>query len=183
MAAPTIIWSTSNEGSAISEPLDHLDAENGQETTEQNLYIRHDATNQLTNCKFWIDEYSGTYSGGASAAADLAELLAWGDGTGDDFGGFMVNMDASGGFGTWPTSGDKNTSTYGVFRTGVGDSAANGITLSANMSTTMSVDGVIPGDGSHDPNPRCQVRIAIPTNEDTAGIRQFDQKLRFTYTS
>lgn len=184
MAAPTITWSETNEGGAISEPLDHGIKENGQTTDVKNIYIRHDATNQLSNCKFWIGEYSGTYSGGASAAADLAELLGWGDAaSADDFGGCFLQMDAQGGFPTWPTLGDKNATTYGVFRSGVGDDPSTGITLSQYMSTVMTQDGVIPGDGSHDPNPRFQMKVQIPTNESTAGVRQFDQKLRFTYTS
>lgn len=184
MAAPTITWSELDEGTAISEPLDNGSKENGQTTDALDIYIRHDASNQLTACKFWVGQYSGDYlgdGGSTTAAQDIAEILAWGDGAIEEqFGGFMINMDDGL---TWPTVGDKNTAQYGVFRTGVGDSAENGITLAKEMSTTMSQDGVIPADGSHVPNPHFQCKIHIPLVEDTAGIRLFDQKLRFTYTS
>lgn len=184
MTAPTITWSETNEGTAITDPLDHGTEPAGDTTTVKDIYVRHDGSNQLTQCKFWIGEYSGTYTGGASASLDLAEILAWGDDTdAADFGGFFISMDAAGSFPTWPTLSDKNTSTYAVFQTGIGDSADDGLALATDMSTVMSTAGVIPADGSHDPNPHFEAKIQIPTSEATAGIRQFDQKLRFTYTS
>jgi hypothetical protein len=44
----------------------------------------------------------------------------------------------------------------------------------------MSVDGTIPNGVN---NATFQMRIKVPTDEDTAGIRQFDQVMKYTFTS
>jgi len=179
----SIIWSETDDGSAISDPLDHGQKAAGQTTVEKTIWVRHDGDYSITNCKFWVGEYSASYSGGASAASDLAELIAWADDTDtDDFGGLMIHMDAAGSFASsWPAVGSKDPVNTGLFRTGVGDSAANGIVLATEMSSAMSTDGTIPINAS--PNPSFKARIQVPTNEGTVGIRQFDMKLRFTYSS
>jgi hypothetical protein len=67
-----------------------------------------------------------------------------------------------------------------TMRTGVGDASGNAVTLSEKMSASMSVDGTIPNAVT---SATFQIRIKIPTDEDTAGVRQFDQVLKYTYTS
>lgn len=185
MSAVTTIWKIS--GSPVTS-IDHGQGENGNILTAKEIEISHSGTYQITNCKFYLAEYSGDYSGGgASPAEDYAELLAWGAETTEDaWGGFCVNMDAVNSFpsGDWPVYNnhlDTINGEYAVFKTGQGASVDNAITLSKKMSSAMSVDGVIPASAS--PWPKFRARIVIPTDEDTAGVRKFDQKLRFSYTS
>jgi hypothetical protein len=48
-------------------------------TGKQDLYISHDATiDPITNVKFYVAQYSGTYGGANTAAADITTLLALG---------------------------------------------------------------------------------------------------------
>ena len=100
-----ITWSTTDSGSAISDPLDHGSDAAGATLVEQEIFLRHDGINPITDAGFYVAEKSGVYSGAASAALDLAELLAWGFGiTVTAFGGILLNMDATGGYtGLWST--------------------------------------------------------------------------------
>lgn len=184
--AVSITWSLTNNGTGITL-VDHGNAANGQNTTAKQVYIRHDGANEITNCAFYNQQKSGSYTGSANAAADFTELINWGDGnTANSFGGFQVNMDAEGGFSggpTWGMSETQKTSADGLkftLRTGVADNPTNAVTLSEKMSTNMTTNGVIPA-GVTDVTFQC--RIKIPVDEDTAGVRQFDQVLKYTYTS
>lgn len=181
MGLVNAIWSLSNGGDAITSPIDHGTNTNGTSLTAQEIFIEHDGDEDIIGCGFFIAEKSGTYGGGASAAADLAELLAWGDAaTATTYGGFELNMDATGAYaGNWPAYSDKFGSTYNVFRTDYGDSADNKIILPVEMG--LSVAGEIPAGTA--PNVRFKCRVTIPQVEDTAGTREFDQRLRYTYTS
>jgi len=182
MPVINITWSSTNGGAAISEPLNYGSDTSGSVLSEQEVFLRHDGVNQITDCGFYMAEKSGTYGGSSSAPNDLAELLAWGDGaTAAAFGGYELNMDATGGFlGSWPTFSDKSGTTYNVFRTGVGDSEANKILLATQMGLTGAAGTVQAGTS---PNVRFKGRIEIPSDEGTVGVRQFDQRLRYTYTS
>lgn len=179
----SITWSLSDDGSAITS-LDHGSGSNGDLMTATEIFVRHDGSYQITNCKFWLDSYSSSYTGGASAVADLAEVLGWADtSVTDDFGGLFVSMDKENNYPTWPTAGTPSGTGYSCFRSGlspIGTTAANGVVLSELMSASMATNGQIPSAVT-DASFKC--RIKIPTNEDTTGIRQLDTKLRFTYTS
>jgi hypothetical protein len=176
-----ITWSATQGGGALSEPRNHGSAAAGNTLAAQQIYLWHDGDNQITNCRFYISQYSGSYTGGASAAADFTELLAWGDGaTLAAFGGFQVNMDKVGAFpsGAWPTFSSKQPSNGSAFYTGVGNLVDNAILLPTAMGLTSP--GVLQ---TGTPDVAFQCRVHIPSAEGTLGIRQFDQKLRYTYTS
>ena len=81
----------------------------------------------------------------------------------------------------WPTHASKGgTGDLAVaFRTDIGDSAPNGVNL--HLNTGASSTGVIPAGSS--PNVRFKCRIQIPTVGPAIGVRLFDQKLRYSYTS
>lgn len=179
--AVSLVWSTTNGGSALTDDIDHGSKSNGQTSTAQTIYVRHTGTNPITNAKLYLRPYTGTYSGDASALADFNELIAWGDATGTSFGGFCVNMNATGTFpvGSWPTSGSKSPSEGYVCRTGTADSSTNAVLLST--ATGCSDAGLVPAGSS--PNVRFQVCFVVPSTEDTVGVRQVDQALLFTYTS
>jgi hypothetical protein len=184
MAVPTITWSSSNGGTAITTTLDHGSKSNGQTSTVQELFVRHDGVNEITNTGIFIREFSGTYGGAATSSADIAELLEWGDATTDStFGGVHINLDAINAFpaAQWPTRASKSM-TYGyAHRTGVGDSEVNKIVLSKNTYSSSGTDGVVPAGST--PNVRFQVRVQVPTDEDTLGARQWDAALAYSFTS
>ena len=178
----TVTWSLTNGGAAITSEVDHGSAANGSELSAQTYYLRHDGTDPITNVKLYITRVTGTYSGSATAISDIAELLAWGDGsTALGFGGVQFNMNAAGGFpeSSWSTYDAKSPTGGAAARTGVGDSAANGITLSSLSGATA--DGTIQTGSS--PNVRFQVRGAIPSAEDTLGERKWNLAVSFDYTS
>lgn len=170
----TLTWSATNGGTAITD-LDHGSGAAGAALTEQTIYLRHDGSSPISQCRFYL---AGS---GLNAAADLSELLFWGDQNDSiNFGGFQLNMDNNGGFpSTWPTYSSKSGTNYNVFRTSVGDSITNGILLPQAMGLSGSAGTIQTGTAS---GVAFQCRLQIPTTA-SVGSRQFDQRLRFSYTS
>ncbi len=186
----SITFSTTENGSQVAESLggggtgvDHGTDTNGTILAQRELWIRHDGTNPITNVGFYIAEYSGAYGGGASAALDIAEILAYGDGaTANAFGGFEINMNGGDSNpGDWPTFSAKQPTNGSAFFSGVGDTAINKIALVTTMGAAVTGIGVLAGASATDA--QFFSRIGIPTDEDTVGIRQLDQRLRYTFTS
>ena len=184
--AVSITWSSTAGGVGITS-VSHGSATNGANTTAQQIFVRHDGTNPITACAFYFAQKSGSYTGGFTATTDFAELLAWGDGaTANAFGGVQINMDSEGSFSggaTWDMSQSQKTSVDGLkftVRTSTGDATGTAVTLSEKMSTSMSTNGTLPNAVT---NASFQIRLKVPTDEDTAGTRQFDQVLKYTFTS
>ena len=176
-----VTWKSPPAGSAITS-VNHGSGNNGDTLTAVEIGISHDGTNPITNCKFWIGEYSGTYTGDANATVDLAEVLAWGeDATTSGFGGAQINMNQISAYPSadWPTYLIRQPNYGSAFYPNIGDSAANGVTLKATMDASMLSDGIIPASIEA----KFKARIQIPINTSTPGVRQFDQKLRYTFTS
>ena len=180
---PSITFSITNGGAAIvGDAHDEGNAANGQSTSGKIIFLRHDATNPLTNVGFYSDAFSGVYAGVASAAADLAEIRAWGDlTTSTSFGGFQINQDATGAFPTssWPTYNSHEKGYGSAFNTTLGSSVTNRIALLARSGA--SAEGEI--QAGLTPNVRVKFRFQIPQDEDTPGIRQIDLKVNFSFTS
>lgn len=176
-----ITWSATNGGVVIEE-VDHGSGAAGSSLTASTIHIRHNGENDIRNCKIFLGEKSDTYTGDATATQDMTELLAWGDAmVAASFGGIQLNFDAEGGFpeSAWGTVTNKDPTNGKTVRTGTGDSATNGLILP--VVTGCSTAGQVPtGDA---PNVRFQVRAKIPTSESVLGERQFDLKLRYTFTS
>ena len=189
MAAIHIIWATSNGSSSTSEPFDHGNNASSNITSGQTIFIRHTGTNAITNSKLYIREFVGTtangdtYSGDFSPIEDYNEVVSWGNAvTSSGFGGFQVNMNATGGFpdSSWPTLANKTTvdgQGY-VTRSGIGISSGTAVTLTPE--TGCSSSGVIPAGNS---NVRFQARIQMPSSITTAGVRMCESVLVFTFTS
>ena len=178
----SIIFSSTNGGAAITDTLDHGNASNGAETTAEEIFIRHNGTNSITSTKIYMRQFSGAYAGSATAAGDLSEMFAWGDeSTESAFGGYMINFNAAQSYPTadWPTYNNKSPSGGTVFRTGVGDSESNAITIPTSTGATSS--GEIQAGTS--PNVRFKAHVAVPSDEDTIGIRQWETILVYQYTS
>lgn len=183
-----ITWSLTQNGTAITS-LDHGAGSNGQMVAQGGggsagveIWLRHNGANDITNAGFYIAPKSGTYSGSFSPSSDYQELLAWADAvTSPTFGGFHINMNKITSYVSgWSQYNDKQPTGGSAFFTGVGDLPANKILLSTSMGASVTSAGVLAAAGT-----ACafKCRVEIPTSEDTVGVRQFDQKLRYTYTS
>lgn len=181
-----IIWSLTNGGFALDEPLDHGNNSVANTIGPTTIYIRHTGLNPITACSFYLRPYSGVYSGDALPISDFNELIGWGNAViAADFGGFQINQNAVGGFpnASWPTLANKSTvDGFGkTFRTSFGDTLANAIQLKKETYSAGGTDGEIPTGVA--PNVRIQARVVVPTSEDVPGVRQFEQVLKFTFTS
>lgn len=168
-----IIWSETSGGTAIaSKDLSNIN--NGAESSELSIYLRHTGTNPITSVGLYIAAFSGTYSGAATAANDLAELLVWGNNSSSSsFGGVLVSFNGS----TWPTYNSKSPTDAFVHRTGVGDNETNAVTLSA--TATGGSAGIIAASASA----TFKMKVAVPSDEATTGVRQFEHVLAYSYTS
>lgn len=184
--AVTITWSSANGGTSIAE-VDEGSVGNGSNTTGQEIFIRHNGANIITNCALYIFALSSGYDGDSTAASDLSELLGWGNQTTlADFGGVEFNLNATGTYPSaqWPIYSSKAPTSGGnivgnVCRTGVGDSASNGIPLVTQCGCTAN--GTIQTGSA--PNVRFKMRIAVPQSEDTVGERVVNLALTYDYTS
>lgn len=172
--AVEVTWSLTNGGSAISDPIDHGGIDAGAEGSASEIFLRHNGGNVITNCGFYLTN--------TDPNLDLPVMIAWGDGiTAASFGGFELNMNAVGGYPTWPSYTNKYGTNYNVFRTGAGDTRNNAITLATNMGLSSGAGIIQTGSA---PNVRFKCRIVVPSSYSNFGpILTFSQKLRFTYTS
>lgn len=178
----SVTWSYSNGGAAITTDVDYGNASNGDTTDAEEIFVRHDGSNSITSVGLYIRAYSGTYVGSATAALDLTEFIGWGNSsTSSGFGGILINWNALGSYpsSSWSTYSSKAPTGGNVFRTGVGDSLSNAVEVPTSTGATAA--GEIQAGSS--PNVRFQLKIRVPTNEDTVGIRQFDLVLAYSYTS
>lgn len=169
--AVDIIWSEMQGGDDISGPLGWGNIANGA-NVEDELFVRHDGIEKITDAAYYIQAYTGSYTGTFDPATDYAELLAWGGA--DPAEGFLINQDLLGG---WAAG-------YTTHKTGQGTSAVP-IPLDADsvVGGASLPDGELEGSGVGTQESNIKVKIAVPTGEGDAGTRQFDQCLKYTYTS
>jgi len=194
----TIHWALDNNGTDIIQPLEHSRTndllENNTETEEKEIYIYHDGANDLTNCSFYLNPFSGTYEGHKSAMLDFEELLEWGNSADvDDFGGYMINMDAANSFtANWPSNSSHSIGNSSVLSfvfnnsDSLGNKSSNSIPFHANMLANGNGEtGVCPANApyGYGANYKFKCKIKIPKNENEVGTRQFDLVMRYTYTS
>ncbi len=169
-----ITWSASQGGSAITPPLSWGSIGNGANSIDE-LFITHDGLEKITSCGYYIQAYTGSYTGTFDAATDYAELLAWG--AGDPAEGFLINQ-------THLAAGGGPPGTYVTHKTGQGTAAVpielNKFTIVGGASLD---DGEIEGITTGIEESHIKVKIAVPAAESSAGTRQFDQCIAFTYTS
>ena len=175
---PGIIFSYTNGGPSISSSVDHGPSDNGDSTIEKEFFLRHTYLNNITGVGFYLRPTTATYSGDFTAVKDYDELIAWGDGADlPSLGGFQYNFSADTAYpiDSWPLSpgvGDSH-------RTGFGDSAATALGLPT--STGVVHFGEVQTGLA--PNVRFKMRIKVPENASTTGIRQVEQVMLYNYTS
>lgn len=181
-----IIWSSTNGGSSIDEPVDDGTGTNTTTLPAQTIFVRQTGTVNITNCKLYLRKFLGdttdgsTYSGDATPLTDFNELITWGDATqASGYGGLQINMNATAGFPltSWPSFSNKTSADgFGfTIRTGVGDSSTNGIVL-PTVTGASSSGVIVPGN----PNVRFQLRIVVPQTASVVGVRLFETVLSFT---
>jgi len=170
MAEPIIILSRVSSGQAITDTLVGGDkgvnngkVANSHETYPEDIYIRHDSLNEITDCKFYFCAYSGNYNGKKTPALDMSELVEWGDG--DAAKGYLIDVNHDGIF-------DYN------LRTGQMDSSANAVVLNDVDAGGTNPDDIGPGEEAH-----IALKLSIPSTVDTSGVRQLDFLMSYSYTN
>ena len=167
--AVNVTFSRISGGDAIADHLEggesginHGNISSGQSSLQKDIYIRHDGINEITDCKFYCSAFSGSYGGGASASEDFSEMALWGDS--DASKGLLIDVDHDGIF------------EYNL-KTGQMDSALNAVSLDdTGAGGTNSDDIGSGGEGN------IKLKLAIPSNEDVPGVRQFDFIMMYSYT-
>lgn len=177
--ATSVTFSSATGGLAYSTPLDEGSIAPGGAATAQPIYIRHNGSDPITDCKVYIQPYAGgAYAGTSTPQDDYEELLCWGDNSPSSTSGsgVYVSVDHLGGVGTFANA----TTTRG-------SSASNAIALTEDSidTGTPAGDGVIP-DGAE---AKVFVRVDVPTTVSCgggpsvapdAGLRQFDFVMDYT---
>jgi hypothetical protein len=168
--AVSVTFSRVSSGQAIADVLkgtnsgiNHGNVANGQETYPEDIYISHDGNNEITDCKFYFQEFTGTYEGAQTAALDFDELVAWGDA--DSSEGMLIDVD--------------HDSVYEYnLRTAQMDEEANAVALDDS-----SAGGTNPDDIGVSGEAHIKLKIAVPSDESIPGIRQVDFLMKYSYTS
>lgn len=155
-----LIVSLTSGGADLTTKVDFGDIAVGASSV-QDLYIRHDYTNKITDVTLFFGQLSGTYDGNFDAATDWNELISWGDSAATD--GVFLSQDAG--------------TTFTQLKTGSLDTQVNGQTL-ATSSGVSTLGEIAPTEEAH-----VQVKVAVPAGEDTGGTREFDFKVYYLYTS
>jgi hypothetical protein len=166
----SVTFSRILSGQAIADHLEgsnsginHGNVANGKETLPEDIYISHDGNNEITDCKFYCEQFSGTYEGGQTAALDFSELKDWGDD--DSSEGLLIDVN------------HDDTFEYNL-KTGQMDEEANAVALD-----DTSAGGTNPDDIGVSGEAHIKLKIAVPSDEDMPGVRQFDFLMKYSYTS
>lgn len=163
---------------SLADTVDLGTAEPGDDSSLQDLFIRHDASaNPITDCAFYVTRYTGSSYLGTDADDDLTEMLSWGDAA---TGGFVINQVIPPG---WTAGTQFATGNDQIFKNGFGDINSQLFLDEDSLSVNPGAppgDGVIPVAGeSH-----VQVRFKIPSSvPDGAGYRAIQLVLAYSATS
>lgn len=180
--AITIKWALTDGGAAITNDVSHGSGSSGTTLSAKTIFISHNGTNSITNAKLYLAAKSNGYTGSGSPTTDLTEILSWGDQLNTaNFGGIQINMDAANSFpnSAWGTVTDRDPTNGFSLRSGVGDTQDNAVAL--KVSTGVPAEGVIPAGST--PDVSFEFRVKIPSSLATTGTRQFDLRMRYSYTN
>jgi len=168
--AVTVTFSRVSSGQAIADVLqgantgiNHGNVANGKETYPEDIYIRHDGLNEIMDCKFYCQQFTGVYDGGQTALLDFDELKAWGDASASK--GFLIDVNHDGVY------------EYNL-RTSQMDSLANAVELDDVSAGGSNSDDIGVGGEAH-----IKLKIAVPSTENVAGVRLIDFLMAYSYTS
>lgn len=180
----------------------------GSNSGAQPIYIRHDATiDPITSVTINLEQYSGTYGGANSAAADYATVLA--DGAADS-GATAGNDGSSGGlhvdFGHDVTTSNQfyyNRFTTSPYQHRIFGKANNGLDGTSSLpypvpaesmcyyngSSTVAASGAASGiigkstDSVYGNRALFFLRYYLKTSATEGGVLQWDLKISFSYTA
>ncbi len=154
-----IIWSSEENGEAITEPLQL--GEGGYSLSNPSavdVWLRHTGTYPLTNLKLYIGTLSGEYEGNANPQSDFDEIIA--SNSGGVWGQLQINLNDDDSF---PISAWRDlTRLYG-----------------GKLETAIELGTLNPEESIHF-QLRMRFDSSIPSTT-TLGTRQVD--LRLTYSS
>lgn len=197
MAVVSLTVSRTETGAEVNDSLaggstgvDFGTVPNNGSSNTQNLYIRHDGANKITELSVYIQQYSGVYGGAFTAADDFNKLIALGDAVGD----YGLHYDEDWNAGTPFT-------TFYKFKTGDGISYETRRTIQTtsllyyNSSNAQKSDPSAPVAGwlaentnnsnatTYGNRALLKQRIKLPASEIEGGIRQWSTVLAYVYTS
>lgn len=153
-------------------------------TGAQDVHIRHDATvDPITDVKFYVAQYSGTYGGANSAAADFTTLTGYGaadsgatkNNTDGLSRGLAIDMD-------WQVS---STNQFDYSREATGQKRIFGKTYSGDtgaslaLAFTMHADAASYWNGSSEVDASAPVTGKIGKSSDTVLGNRGHIKMRF----
>lgn len=162
-------------GTPIALPQSGGTISPGASSTAMDIYIYHDGANEITDVKFYMLPYSaGVYPGTESAQDDYDKVVGWGD--------TSYPLDPTTGGGVYfnqNLTGSHPAASYQVFRSGVGDTLANAVTLSSLAMYAGNTSGTLEaGDYAH-----LKFRVDVPSGEGSTGTVYFDILFSYTATS
>jgi hypothetical protein len=163
----TVILTISSEleESSISDTVDLGSITPSNSSPTQELYIRHDGVNEITDCELYITRYTGFDYPGDDADEDLDILL------GSDWGvdkGAKINMDIG------------NPTVFTYFKYGSGDVALPKTLLKESIvGGPGTTDGEIPASESA----HIKVKVDLPTTPGSARYMAFGLVFAFSSTS
>ncbi len=171
-----ITFSNVSGGDSLSDTVDLGSVEPGDESSFQDVFIRHDAiVNAITDCAWYLQRYVGSSYLGDNEDDDLTELLSWGDAAS---GGFILNQVIPP---SWTYTEQFDTGDDQLIKNGYGD-INNQLILdedSINIGTSGG-DGVIPIAGEAHVQVRFQVPSSVPAG---AGYRAATLVFSYSATS
>lgn len=168
--AVSVTFSRVSGGQAIADILEgsnsginHGNVANGSETHPEDIYITHDGNNEITDCKFYCNEFSGTYDGGQTPALDFDEIVFWGDTNSSK--GFLIDVN------------HDDIYEYNL-KTGQMNEEASAVSLDDLSAGGSNPDDIGVGGEAH-----IKLKIAVPYSESSPGVRQLDFFMKYSYTS
>jgi len=177
-------------------------------TGQQDLFLRHNGVNPITDVKLYVDTFSGTYGGADSAVNDITNLLAYGASdtgatanNGDGLSrGLHIDMDwqvnAASQF-SYSREAAGNKRIFGKDYSGL-DGSSSTIAFPMHVDAMSYWDGVSEVDattpvtgsigGSADTGTlgnrgHFKSRFYLHTGATEGGIFQFDTVINFAFTS
>jgi len=171
-----ITFSNVSGGDSLSDTTDLGSATPSDDTSFQDIFIRHDAiVNPITDCAWYLQRYVGSNYLGEDEDEDFAEVMGWGDAS---TGGFIINQVIPG---SWIYGDQFDPTDDQVFKNGYGDINSQLILDEDSICVgTPAGDGVIPVAGEA----HVQVRASIPSSVPAgAGYRAVTLVLSYSATS
>ena len=171
-----VTFSNVSGGDSLSDTVDLGKADPGNDTSFQDVFIRHDASvNPITDCAWYLQRYVGSSYLGTDEDDDFSEVMSWGDAA---TGGCIINQVVPA---SWTSGQQFSIGDDQVFKNGYGD-INNQLILDEDSIVvgTPAGDGVIPVSGEAHIQFRADIPSSVPAG---AGYRAVTLVLSYSATS